>query len=161
MKIFGDAFSLSLEEPGNETFKNIALQAGVVQNLTEKWAYPEGTPDSITFGIIQNDEIIGQAAFKSIRWFNRKAELSLFLDPGFHGKGLGRKILQAMINHAFNQLNLHRLEAEVIEYNKPALKLVEKLGFVQEGRLREARYFDGKYYDIYRYGLLRNEFIKT
>lgn len=161
MKIYGDEFLLSLEDPESETLKNIALQPGVVQNLTEKWTYPEGTPDSMSFGIMQDEKLIGHAAFKSIRWFNRKAELSLFLHPDYHGKGLGAKVLQVMIKHAFHHMNLHRLEAEVIEYNKPAIKIVEKLGFIHEGCLRQARYFKGKYYDIYRYGLLRNEFLKT
>ena len=161
MNIYGDKFLLSPADPDNGAFKKIALQQGVVQNLTEKWTYADGTPDSLTFGIIQDEKIIGQAAFKSIRWFNRKAELSLFLDPDFHGKGIGKNVLQLMTHHAFSHLNFHRLEAEVIEYNKPALKIVEKLGFVREGCLREARYYDGKYHDIYRYGLLRNEFMNT
>lgn len=161
MKIYGDHFLLNPENPGNVTTKNIALLPGVAQNLTEKWTYPDGLPDSITFSILQNDDILGQAAFKSIRWFNRKAELSLFLHPDHHGKRIGMKVMDAMIKHAFNHLNLHRLEAEVIEYNKPALNLVKKLGFICEGCLREARYFDGKYYSIYRFGLLRNEFEKT
>ncbi len=126
--------------------------------LTEKWQYPKPMPDSIDFTIYDADEVIGQASFKSIRWFNRKAELSLFIKPGHQGRKLGQKILEAMIGYAFGKLNFYRLEAEVIEYNEKALKLVEKLGFTMEGRLRKAKYSGGKYCDILRYGILKHEF---
>ena len=115
-------------------------------------------PESMDFTIYDADEIIGQVSFKSIRWFNRKAELSLFIKPEYKGKKLGLKILEAMMEHAFGKLNFYRLEAEVIEYNERALKLVEMLGFTMEGRLRQAKYLDGKYYDILRFGILKHEF---
>jgi len=147
-----------LDKTGGSVAGEIALLPGIVQNLTEKWTYPDNMPDSMVFDLWKDEKLIGQAAFKSIRWFNRKAELSLFIHPDYQGKKIGSKIMEAMIGHAFMQLNLHRLEAEIIEYNPAALRLVEKLGFVNEGRLREARYFDGKYYDILRYGLLKSEY---
>ncbi len=55
-------------------------------------------------------------------------------------------------------MNLHRLEAEVIENNSPSIKLVEQLGFKLEGKLREAKYTEGGYIDILRYGILKNEY---
>lgn len=55
-------------------------------------------------------------------------------------------------------MNLHRLEAEVIETNSASIKLIEKFGFKKEGVLREAKFQNGKFIDIYRYGLLRSEY---
>ena len=57
-------------------------------------------------------------------------------------------------------MNLYRIEAEVIAFNKVSVKMVEGLGFVKEGILREAKYSNGKYWDIYRYGILRSEYDK-
>lgn len=128
--------------------------------LTEKWLYPEPMTDSIIFGIEAGGGIIGEAALKNIRWYNRKAELSLFLKPEFQGRKIGTEALKRMMKYAFNTLNFYRLEAEVIDYNEISRKLVEKLNFTFEGRLRQARYFDGKYYDILRYGILRPEYEK-
>lgn len=158
MKIICDDIVLNREETVRDEIKQIALMEGVVQNLTEKWTYPENLPDSISFTILQDDQVIGQAAFKSVRWFNRKAEMSLFIHPDHQKRGIGTRILKSLINHAFLQLNFHRLEAEVNEYNQAGLKLMEKLGFKQEGRLREARFFKGRYYDIFRFGLLSTDF---
>ena len=136
----------------------IAQSPEVLHFLTEKWMYPQPMPEIMDFVICDAEEVIGQVSFKSIRWFNRKAELSLFIKPGHQGKKLGQKILDTMMGYAFGKLNFYRLEAEVIEYNKKALKLVEKLGFTMEGRLRQAKYSEGKYYDILRYGILKHEF---
>ncbi len=141
-----------------EEVVRIARSPEVAAYLTEKWTYPPGMPETMEFVIYDNEEIIGQVALKSIRWYNRKAELSLFIKPDFQGQGRGGKILEAMMEYAFGKLNLYRLEAEVLEYNEKALKMVEMLGFTPEGKLRQAKYHNGKYYDIFRYGILKHEF---
>jgi len=138
--------------------EKIIAEPAVSKFLTEKWLYPEPMPDSIIFGIESDGEIIGETALKSIRWYNRKAELSLFVKPAFQGRKIGPDVLVNMMKYAFHTLNFHRLEAEVIDYNDRSLKLVEKLNFTMEGRLRQAKYYDGKYYDILRYGILKTEF---
>ena len=158
MNISCNEVQIIMDKTGKCAAGEIALLPGIVQNLTEKWTYPDHMPDSMVFDLWKDEKLIGQTAFKSIRWFNRKAELSLFIHPDYQGKKIGSRILEALIGHAFMHLNLHRLEAEIIEYNPAAIRLVEKMGFVNEGRLREARYFDGKYYDILRYGLLKSEY---
>lgn len=158
MVIHGKNIDIVLRSTIPDEVRQIAVMQEVAPNLTEKWTYPAGMPDKMIFVLNAGGEIAGQASLKSIRWFNRKAELSLFLHPKWQGKQLGTEVLRNLIAHAFFQLNLHRLEAEVIDYNQPARHLVEKLGFVLEGRLREARYFKGKYFDILRYGLLRREY---
>ncbi len=73
-------------------------------------------------------------------------------------KGYGEKALGAIIEFGFKRLNLYRLEAEVIDGNIPSVKLMRKFGFVEEGRLREAKYVNGIYKDLLRFGLLRKEY---
>lgn len=149
---------LKTSDESDECIRKITEIPEVSKNLTERWLYPAGMPDSIVFAIFHENQIAGSCALKTIRWFNRKAELSLFLDPAFQKKGIGSNALIALMKHAFFSMNFYRLEAEVIEYNQPALILVRKFGFVEEGRLRQAKYFDGKYFDILRFGLLKIEF---
>ncbi len=158
MVIKANNLCLKSTDEKNEAILKITEIPEVSKNLTERWMYPEGMPDSLVFVIIHQERVAGSCALKTIRWFNRKAELSLFLDPSFHHKGIGTNALIALMKHAFYCMNFYRLEAEVIEYNEPALKLVRKLGFFEEGRLRQAKYFEGKYYDIFRFGLLKYEF---
>ncbi|MGD8779843.1 MAG: GNAT family protein [Ignavibacteria bacterium] len=84
----------------------------------------------------------------------------MILKKEHQGKGYAKAILKKIIDFAFNRMNLHRLEAEVIETNKRSRKIIESLGFIFEGELREAKYQNGKYISVLRYGLLKYEFVK-
>jgi RimJ/RimL family protein N-acetyltransferase len=59
--------------------------------------------------------------------------------------------------YAFDELNLHRLQLTVIDYNPRAIAMYERLGFVREGNYREFGERDGARYDLFLYGLLRPE----
>jgi RimJ/RimL family protein N-acetyltransferase len=67
--------------------------------------------------------------------------------------------LRAFLTQAFAH-GMHRADAEVIEFNTASLRLLEGLGFKQEGLKRKA-YFDGKTYsDIYVMGLIGGDFVE-
>ncbi|RIL69394.1 N-acetyltransferase, partial [Staphylococcus devriesei] len=68
-------------------------------------------------------------------------------NENYWGKGYGKEALKLLINFAFNSLNLHMLYLEVFSYNENATKMYEKLGFNQDGILRQSKYQDGQYYD--------------
>jgi len=144
--------------PDDSAIRNILQNEAVLKYLSEVHRYPQEMPSTLHFKIEYNGAVIGEVALKTIKWFNRKAEVSIFLDPQYQGKGLGKQALLKLMDFAFHTMNLYRLEAEVVDYNEAAKKLFRKIGFVEEGRLREAKFYEGKYYDIIRYGLLRKEF---
>jgi RimJ/RimL family protein N-acetyltransferase len=129
-------------------------------NLTESRIYSSEIPLTITFRIEKNKRLIGEVAFKNIKLINRKAELNIIIKKEYRNKGYAKEALSEMIEYGFRNLNFHRLEAEVYEYNKASMRLVENIGFVNEGELREAKYHNGKYHSIMRYGLLKNEWRK-
>jgi RimJ/RimL family protein N-acetyltransferase len=146
--------------PDDPEIKKLAQDYSVLENLSETRLYPPNMPSSIVFCIEHDNVLIGEIGFRTIKWFNRKAEISLFITPEYQGKGFGKQALLMLMKIAFTKMNLYRLEAEVIDYNDRAKSLFEKLGFVLEGRLRDAKYNDGKYYDVLRYGILRHEYDK-
>ncbi len=133
-------------------------QQSFIQNLTEVRQYAQSMPAEMIFRIESDGSLIGEVALKSIRWYNRKAEISILIFDDYQGRGYGKPALQMMLDYVFNTMNFHRLEAEVMAFNKKGKELFEKAGFIQEGSLREAKYFNGRYYDILRYGLLRKEY---
>ncbi|MNO01960.1 putative ribosomal N-acetyltransferase YdaF [compost metagenome] len=69
-------------------------------------------------------------------------------------------MVRSFLNVYFNDLGFHRITAEVYDYNTRSRKLLERLGFVEEGRLRKARFWNGGFHDIIVYGLLAEEFFK-
>jgi RimJ/RimL family protein N-acetyltransferase len=127
-------------------------------NMSETRVYPDGMPTEMVFRIEIDNVLIGEVRLKNLRWFNRKAELSIIIHEEHQGKGYGREVLEYIIEYAFDKMNLHRLEAEALEFNEISISLLEKLGFQPEGRLREAKYHNDKYWDILRYGLLKSEY---
>lgn len=102
------------------------------------------------FGIEEKNSgtLIGIIGLKNTDYVNRNAELFLYIgDKNNRGKGFGADALKTMLVFAFEELNLHRISVEVFSYNTQAIKCYEKVGFIQEGILRESLYKKGKYHD--------------
>jgi len=86
--------------------------------------------------------------------FRHVGHLGMGLLPGYRGRGLGRRLMEAAIARAW-EAGLERIELEVFASNSPARALYEKLGFVTEGVRRRARKLDGRYDDNVFMALLR------
>lgn len=76
------------------------------------------------------------------------------------GHGYMAEALRAVYAWAFETLGVERIEAQVHPLNTPSLALLERLGFVREGLLREAGYWLGERRDLVPLGLLRREFVR-
>ena len=98
----------------------------------------------------------------------RSCAVNGIMDPAF-AKGLGKLLrqdkytysedsLRTMVNWIFTQYpSMHRIVAEALEANRPALKLFQRAGFTQEGILRDYFYMDGQYFNTTIHSLLRKE----
>lgn len=105
-----------------------------------------------------SEEVLGLISLLNINYINRTAELHIMIgDSKNHGKGIGTFAVKLMISHAFNNLNLRRIELGVLENNVPAIKLYEKIGFVKEGVKRASNYKNGKYISMIFMGILKEE----
>lgn len=86
------------------------------------------------------------------------AELAYSIAPWLWGQGLATEAASAVLDHAFTQLELHKVFAAVVEANTGSVRVLEKLGMLPEGRLREhVRIRDGTVADVLNYGVLREE----
>lgn len=84
-------------------------------------------------------------------------ELGIWLHPNFHCKGFGSEAAELLAEHAFNQLNYHKLFARAQSQNKPSIGIWEKLGFEKEGEFRDHAYAQGGYQDVVYLGVLQGE----
>lgn len=98
--------------------------------------------------------MMGTCGFWRIEWENRRAEVGYLLHPDFWNRGYMTEALQALIPYAFYTLQLHSLEANVNPKNIGSIRVLEKLGFVQEGYFRENIHFNNQYYDTAVFSLL-------
>ncbi|WP_162907833.1 GNAT family N-acetyltransferase [Allorhizocola rhizosphaerae] len=87
----------------------------------------------------------------------RSAEVGYWLDADFEGRGLVRRTVTAMLDHAFGQLGLQRVGLQTTADNTRSRKVAEHLGFTQEGVLRENAAFPDERRDLVVYGLLARE----
>ena len=85
------------------------------------------------------------------------AEVGYWLDAGFEGRGLVTRAVTAVLDHAFGPLGLHRVELQTTTNNTRSRRVAERLGFTQEGVLREAAAFPGERRDVVVHGLLARE----
>ncbi|MBW4648038.1 MAG: GNAT family N-acetyltransferase [Kastovskya adunca ATA6-11-RM4] len=116
--------------------------------------------DGFIFGIrlVETEELLGWVELENILWTHQVAWVSVCIGNSQHrGKGYGYEAMQLILQFAFDELNLYRLQLTVFAYNDRAIALYKKLGFQQEGTYREFLQRDGKRHDMYLYGLLRPE----
>ncbi|MGE3683922.1 MAG: GNAT family N-acetyltransferase [Bdellovibrionales bacterium] len=82
---------------------------------------------------------------------SHRGALGMGLLPEFRGKGIGSKLLEAVLNHA-KAFGLEKVELHVYTTNTPAIALYEKFGFEREGLIRKYRKLDGQYFDCFAMG---------
>jgi RimJ/RimL family protein N-acetyltransferase len=102
---------------------------------------------------------IGCVSLTDIHRINRAAEFSILIgEPDYWSRGIGTAATRAMLAHAFDDLNLHRVYLTVLADNPRAMRVYEKAGFRTEGRQREAVFKCGRYQDLVLMGLLEPEY---
>jgi len=109
--------------------------------------------------LTENQLHIGNVNLTSINWVNRTAEFSIFIgEKSFWGKGLASEATRLVLKHGFFELNLNRIYLYVLESNKDAINLYKKVGFVQEGLLRDGVYKNNMLHNLIVMSILKNEY---
>lgn len=105
------------------------------------------------------DELIGTVNFaKTIT--SDILEIGYVLHPDYWGKGFMPEAVLALVDFGFRELQLHKIEIAVFDYNKQSRRVAEKSGFQLEAKLRERQKMNDVYYDKLIFGLLRSEWEK-
>jgi [ribosomal protein S5]-alanine N-acetyltransferase len=132
------------------------------RSLFEEIALANARGSMMKWGIatLGDDTIIGTVTLFNLELSNGRAEIGYAQNRTRWGQGFMNEALQALLDYAFNQLNLRRLEADVDPRNVASIRTLERLGFQREGFLRERWYVNGEIQDAFFYGLLRREWRK-
>jgi RimJ/RimL family protein N-acetyltransferase len=105
---------------------------------------------------------IGVADVSLIDWVNGWANLGILIgEPTYWNKNIATEATELLIDYAFNELNLNKLQACAAVENIGSCSVAEKLGFVFEGIGKHDMYVDGKYLDEKRYCLLKEDWLKS
>lgn len=103
-------------------------------------------------------EPVGDIALFKVHDRTRWAEIAIAIAPEYWGNGYGTEASERLVEYAFDERNLHRLQARVMASNEASRRIWEKLGFELEGRLRENQFDGGEYVDTLYFGLLEHEY---
>ena len=119
--------------------------------------------DNVRLGIFLNDgTIIGDVALQGIDEKNRSCSIGMGIAKiDNRNKGYGFEAMQLILTHGFTKMGLERITGNTLEINKGSIRIMEKSGFVFEGRERKAVYFGGEKYDRLNYALLIDEYKKS
>ena len=104
-----------------------------------------------------SQKLIGTCTLTDISASQGRAEVGYAIGSEHWGHGYGREAMSTLIKHAFTQLGLRRLEADVDPHNATCLKSLEALGFKREGYLRQRWQIAGELQDSVILGLLRTD----
>ena len=109
----------------------------------------------------EDDEIIGTCGYHNWVKGYCRAEIGYELSSTYWQKGIMIEALRHVINFGFTEMNLNRIQALVFPDNIASLELLKKIGFKQEGLLKEYAFFRGEFKDLIIVSLLKDEYMKN
>jgi len=101
---------------------------------------------------------IGMVRLTDIDFINSSICVGGDISEEYRGKGFSKIMYKMIFDLCFNQYNINRLWLFVLDYNKIAISLYKKLGFIEEGRQRKAIFRNGNYHDYIMMSLLKTEY---
>jgi ribosomal-protein-alanine N-acetyltransferase len=113
---------------------------------------------SLPFAIRVEGRLAGQVTIDNVvRGALRSGYLGYWIDRSLAGRGMASLAVALVCDHAFGEVGLHRVQADIRPENLPSQRLVERLGFRQEGLLRRYLDIDGDWRDHLAYALLAED----
>lgn len=147
-----------INDPLNNTYLHYELP--LEKNKTELWLEKTKDRTDRYDAVIEADgNPVGLIGLLSIDFRNKKAEYYIALcERNYLGKGIAAEASRLLLKYAFSQLNLNRVYLYTETENMKAVKLYERLGFKQEGIIRQDIFSKGIYRDRYVYGITKKDF---
>jgi ribosomal-protein-serine acetyltransferase len=120
----------------------------------------EAANDGFQAALTVDDRIVGVVGFHSVNWPHGSTSIGYWLDQGHQGRGLMTRAVRTLVDHAFGEWDLHRVEIQAAVDNHRSRALAERLGFREEGVLREAERIGDRYNDLAVYAMLAPEWVQ-
>jgi RimJ/RimL family protein N-acetyltransferase len=140
-------------------------------NLRDRFPYPYTAPDAdhwlhqvaeetpqTHFAIVIEASVIGGIGIElGTDIHRRSAEIGYWLGEPFWGRGIATEAVRAITNYAFSTFDLCRIYAGVFDWNPASMRVLQKAGYMREGRLRKSVFKGGKVIDQFLYAMIRED----
>lgn len=143
MRWMGDGYAQSL--------------AHVTKRMAER---APNTYGDVLYGVevLSDAQLIGLVTLRDAEPETGIAELDIYLgEKEYWGRGYATDAMRTICRYGFEKMRLHKITLTVVAENQAAHRVYRKVGFVDEGRLRQAFRRDGQWYDMFTMGLLEGE----
>lgn len=117
----------------------------------------------VWFGVwhLKDETMIGTVCFGQIDHLNRNAIVGLEIgDDRYWRQGLGTEAVTLITKYGFEDLNLHRIEAQIFEGNEGSIKCFEKNGYTLESIQKEKLYLEGNFIGIHIFTKFDNDYFQ-
>jgi ribosomal-protein-alanine N-acetyltransferase len=138
-----------------ETFTKKEQALRHIRWYTNRFKYREG----IRWAIVhrQSNILIGTCGFHNWHKSSRRVEMGYELAAQQWGRGFATEAATRILKFGFDHLNFNRIEAWAMLDNRASMHVLKKLGFCQEGVLREYGYWHGRFHDVMMFSILKRE----
>ena len=113
--------------------------------------------DGLQGALVLRGQIVGAGGLLGVEWKARKTGIGYWLAEEHQGRGLMTRAVRVMTDYAFDELELNRVEIQAGRDNRRSRAIPERLGFQQEGVLRDYERVGDRYLDIVVYSLLASD----
>ncbi|HEX2897688.1 MAG TPA: GNAT family protein [candidate division Zixibacteria bacterium] len=115
---------------------------------------------TFTFTIVPHEHghPVGMIGLMNINKVHRRVEMGYWMGKKFRGKGYMAEAIKLLLNFAFRNLKLQRVQASTLLDNEASQLLLEKCGFKFEGILRQYFSHSKRFKDVRMHSILKNEF---
>lgn len=123
-------------------------------------AAKDKTPTLYPFGFYRGNTLIGYCELFAYSRKSNSAQLSrVIVSPKYRNKGFAQTMIKSVLECGFRELELNRIGLGVFDFNKPAIKCYENMGFTLEGTLRESAKVGSCYWNCHLMSILRKEWL--
>ena len=137
-----------------DVFDNLFSDLPTYDFKHEKWL--NNFDCALDMIIYYNKQRCGRVTIYNIDYRNQKAEYGIFVNKEYQGRNIAYRASNILIKYVFSNLNIRKIYLYVFAANEPAIKLYKKLGFIEEGILKEEIFKNGEYRDVIRMAIFKS-----
>lgn len=142
--------------PWVDSTKSVEDTNAFIQMTKQQWASNNGFQASIWY----KGNLAGVIGFHGLNWTNKFTSIGYWLGEEYKGHGIMTKSCKAFIDYAFEEMHLNRVEIQCALENTGSRAIPERLGFANEGVIRQVEWLYDHFVDHVVYGVLADEWMK-
>lgn len=138
---------------GMDSFTSVEQASRMIESFGKTYAEKRG----IRWGMVSKEtgELIGTAGLNNLQSWSKRAEIGFDAHPSYWRGGYTSEAVREVLRYSFEELGLHRVGAVTFPVNIASIRLLQKLGFREEGLMRGYLYQKGQSHDAALFGMVR------